>query len=168
VGLGANGTGSTSSASSATAWTQLSTGEGGTVAIDQTNPLLWYVSTAAGVSIRQCSNGAACSATNFTGAPTIGSAQVSNDDSLIDVPWLLDPALSSDILIGTCRVWRGGYCLKMWGSHWRQYGNGKAHLRGDTFLLCTPSTTNPGFVSMVSVQRRIVSLGQRHDNIEPL
>jgi hypothetical protein len=108
VGLGANGTAATATASStATAWPQLSTGEGGTVAIDQTNPLLWYVSTAAGVSIRECSNGTACTAANFAGTPTIGPAQVSDDDSLIDVPWLLDPALSSDILIGTCRVWRG-------------------------------------------------------------
>jgi hypothetical protein len=32
---------------------------------------------------------------------------VTNDNSLIDTPWLLDPSLSSDILIGTCRVWRG-------------------------------------------------------------
>jgi Transmembrane protein 131-like N-terminal len=107
VGLGANGTASTASALSATSWPQLSTGEGGTVAIDQTNPLLWYVSTAAGVSIHQCSNGAACNATNFSGAPTIGPSQVANDDSLIDVPWLLDPVLSSDVVIGTCRVWRG-------------------------------------------------------------
>jgi hypothetical protein len=108
VGLGANGTASTAAASSAaTSWPQLSTGEGGTVAIDPTNPLLWYVSTAAGVSIRQCSNGAACTAANFTGAPTIGPAQTADDDSLIDAPWLLDPALSSDVLIGTCRVWRG-------------------------------------------------------------
>jgi hypothetical protein len=108
VGLGANGTASTSTTSLATnAWPQLAAGEGGTVAIDQTNPLLWYISTAAGISIRQCSNGAACTAASFTGAPTIGVAQVSGDDSLIDPPWLLDPALSSDLLAGTCRVWRG-------------------------------------------------------------
>jgi hypothetical protein len=108
VGLGANGTASTANASSvAASWPQLSTGEGGTVAIDPINPLLWYVSTAAGVSIRQCTNGAACTAANFTGAPTIGPAQTADDDSLIDAPWLLDPVLSSNILIGTCRVWRG-------------------------------------------------------------
>jgi hypothetical protein len=107
VGLGANGTVATTVGASATSWTQLATGEGGTVAIDPSNPLLWYISTAAGVSIRQCSNGGACSATDFSGAPTIGQAQVANDDSLIDAPWLLDPALSSDVLIGTCRVWRG-------------------------------------------------------------
>jgi hypothetical protein len=108
VGLGANGTAATSTASvSASSWPQLSTGEGGTVGIDQTNPSLWYVSTGAGVSIRKCSSGAACAAADFTGAPTIGPAQVDDDDSVIDAPWLLDPALPSNILVGTCRVWRG-------------------------------------------------------------
>jgi len=108
VGLGANGTASTPSATSLGApWPQLSTGEGGTVAIDQTNPLLWYVSTGAGVSIRQCGLGAACTATNFTGAPTIGPAQVAGDDSLVDAPWILDPATPANVIVGTCRVWRG-------------------------------------------------------------
>jgi hypothetical protein len=108
VGLGANGTAATSTAfSPSAAWPQLSTGEGGNVAIDPNNPLLWYVSTAAGVSIRQCSDGGACTSTNFTGPPTIASSQTALDDSLIDPPWLLDPALTSNILIGTCRVWRG-------------------------------------------------------------
>jgi large repetitive protein len=107
VGLGANGTASTAAASFTTPWTQLSTGEGGTVAIDQTNPMLWYVSTGAGVSVRQCAKGSACIAADFSGTPTIGSAQTAGDNSLLDAPWLLDPALSSDIVIGTCRVWRG-------------------------------------------------------------
>jgi hypothetical protein len=108
VGLGANGTASTSTAFSlSTAWPQLSTGEGGNVAIDQNNPLLWYVSTAAGVNIRQCSEGGACTVADFNGPPTIASAQTALDDSLIDPPWLLDPALTSNLLVGTCRVWRG-------------------------------------------------------------
>ncbi len=108
AGLGANGTAATSIASSlATSWPQLSTGEGGTVAIDQANSQLWYISTAAGVSIRQCTSGATCTGSNFAGTPTIGPAQINDDDSVIDAPWLLDPGLSSDIVIGTCRVWRG-------------------------------------------------------------
>jgi hypothetical protein len=108
VGLGANGIAGTAAASSLpTVWPQLSSGEGGTVAIDQNNPLLWYVSTAAGVSIRQCTEGSACTTADFAGSPTIGPEQVDLDDSLIDAPWLLDPALTSDIVIGTCRVWRG-------------------------------------------------------------
>jgi hypothetical protein len=105
VGLGANGTAATASPS--TPWSQLALGEGGPVAIDPTNPQLWYVSTAAGVNIRQCTSGSACTAADFIGAPTIGAAQTGFDDSLIDAPWLLDPALPSNVLIGTCRVWRG-------------------------------------------------------------
>jgi hypothetical protein len=107
AGLGANGTAATGSATTTSAWPQIATGEGGTVAIDQTNPQNWYVSTEAGVSIRTCSNGNTCAAANFTGSPTIGTAQVDNDSSLIAPPFLLDPAQPSDVLIGTCRVWRG-------------------------------------------------------------
>ncbi|MCU1319121.1 MAG: BNR/Asp-box repeat protein, partial [Edaphobacter sp.] len=107
VGLGANGTAATSSASSSAAWPQLSTGEGGTVAIDPVDPLLWYISTGAGVSIRQCAHGSNCTAADFAGPSTIGSAQVGSDASLIDAPWMLDPAHPSNAVIGTCRIWRG-------------------------------------------------------------
>ncbi|WP_348269860.1 choice-of-anchor D domain-containing protein [Edaphobacter paludis] len=110
VGLGANGTAATSTASTSLQsppWAQLATGEGGTVAIDQTNPELWYLSNGAGVSIHQCTSGASCTPADFTGIPTIGPTQTAQDASLIDAPWLLDPALPSNILIGTCRVWRG-------------------------------------------------------------
>jgi hypothetical protein len=110
VGLGANGTAATSTASTSTIsppWPQLATGEGGTVAIDQTNPQLWYLSSGAGVSIHQCTNGASCTPADFTGIPTIGPTQTSQDASLIDASWLLDPALPSNVLIGTCRIWRG-------------------------------------------------------------
>jgi hypothetical protein len=107
VGAGANGTAATGAATTTSAWPQLSAGEGGTVAIDPSNPQNWYVSTEAGVSIRFCGNGNTCAAANYTGPPTIGTTQVSNDASLIDPPFLLDPAQPTDVLIGTCRVWRG-------------------------------------------------------------
>jgi hypothetical protein len=138
VGLGANGTAATSSASTVTAWPQLSAGEGGTVAIDQTNPLLWYLSTSAGVSIRQCTNGTACTAANFRGAPTIGQAQVANDASLIDAPWLLDPALPSNVLIGTCRVWRGAASN---GASWSSSNAISKLLGGPQNAAC--ASTNP-------------------------
>jgi hypothetical protein len=107
VGVGANGAAATATAGAAVAWPQISAGEGGMVAIDQTNGLNWYVSTAAGVSLRYCGTGIGCGTAEFAGAPTIGYAQVDEDASLIDEPVLLDPADASDVLIGTCRVWRG-------------------------------------------------------------
>ncbi len=138
VGVGANGTASTASSPSTTAWPQLSTGEGGTVAIDQNNPQLWYISTAAGVSIQPCTKGESCGAADFSGPPTIGPTQTANDDTLIDSPWLLDPALSSDILIGTCRVWRGPAAS---GALWSSSNEISKLLGGPQNASC--GTTNP-------------------------
>jgi hypothetical protein len=146
AGLGANGTAATSSASTtSTAWPQLSTGEGGTVAIDPANPLLWYLSTSAGVSIGQCTSGASCTAANFSGAPTIGSKQVANDASLIDAPWLLDPATSSNVLIGTCRVWRGPAAN---GASWSSSNAISKLLAGPQNAAC--SSTNPVIRSLAA------------------
>ncbi len=144
AGLGANGTAATS-ASTPGAWPQLSAGEGGTVAIDPANPSLWYVSTAAGVSIRQCTLGAACTAANFTGTPTIGPAQTSNDASLIDAPWLLDPALTSNVVIGTCRIWRGPTAT---GASWSSSNSISKMLGGTQSAACT--TTNPAVRSLAA------------------
>lgn len=104
AGLGALGTAGTGTA--ANSWGQLATGEGGTVAIDPANPLNWYLSTGAGVNIGRCSKGAGCTVADFAGT-VIGAAQVANDVAAIHAPWLLDPGLSSDLIAGTCRVWRG-------------------------------------------------------------
>lgn len=107
VGVGANGTAATSAASSNPAWPQLAGGEGGYTAIDPGNPANWYISTAAGVNITYCGQGASCGPADFTGLPTIGPGQVAQDASLVDAPWLLDPALTSSAIVGTCRIWRG-------------------------------------------------------------
>ncbi len=108
VGAGANGSASSVGATSASsAWAQLSAGEGGVAAIDPANPLNWYITTAGGVSINQCVSGGACTFTDFTGIPAIGAAQVSSDEALLDAPYILDPSLTSNVIVGTCRVWRG-------------------------------------------------------------
>lgn len=140
AGLGANGTAATSAASSTNSatWQQLSAAEGGTVAIDQNDPLLWYISTGAGVSIRQCASRTSCTATDFAGAPTIGSAQTAGDVSLIDAPWLLDPALSANVLVGTCRAWRG---LAASGAGWSSSNAVSSFFGGSTGVAC--SSSNP-------------------------
>lgn len=107
VGVGANGTAGTGAASSNMPWSQLAAGEGGFTAIDPVTPANWYITTAPGVGISYCGKGTACAATDFAGLPMIGPAQVANDASVIDTPWLLDPSVTSNVLIGTCRAWRG-------------------------------------------------------------
>lgn len=109
AGMGANGTAATTMARTDGfgAWSQLAASEGGAVAIDPANPDLWYVSTAAGVSIARCASGGACTASDFAGIPAIGPGQVASDRSPVDTPWLLDPGMPANLIAGTCRVWRG-------------------------------------------------------------
>ncbi|MDE3104782.1 MAG: choice-of-anchor D domain-containing protein [Acidobacteriota bacterium] len=111
VGTGANGT----AASSTGAWPQLAAGEGGTVAIDPVNPQNWFVSTAPGISISYCSLGSQCGPTDFATA-SIGATQVQQDAALQDAPWLLDPAATSSLIAGSCRVWRGAADGTAWSS----------------------------------------------------
>jgi hypothetical protein len=137
VGMGANGTAATTTSATG-AWPQLSAGEGGGVAIDPANPTTWYVTTAAGVSIQRCANGSACAAADFTGTPTIGPAQTARDLSLINTPWLLDPLLSTNVILGTCRVWRGP---GVDGALWSSANAISRMLAGSQSSACT--TTNP-------------------------
>ena len=108
VGVGSNGSATSVGAATATsAWPQLSTGEGGVAAIDAANPFNWYITTASGVNINQCTSGTSCTAANFLAPPVIGAPQVSNDEALLDAPYILDPAQNANLILGTCRVWRG-------------------------------------------------------------
>ncbi len=145
VGLGASGTAATANAPSASAWPQLSAGEGGVVAIDPAQPSNWYVSTAAGVSVRQCTKGSGCSASDFSGSPTIGPVQVSQDSSLIDAPWILDPSLTSELVAGTCRVWRGSAAS---GSSWSSANAISRMLGGSPSSAC--SASNPVLRSLAA------------------
>jgi hypothetical protein len=107
AGLGEIGSSATTAASTLAAWPQLSSGEGGFPWLDQNTPANWFATIGAGVNLASCTLGSACTATNFVPPATIGEAQVSYDDALLDVPSLLDPALTTNLLVATCRVWRG-------------------------------------------------------------
>ncbi len=111
VALGALGsaasTTSSSTASFQAVWAQMGSGESANVAIDQANPANWLVQSGFGTSLYRCTRGTACAAADFTGVPAIGAAQVNGDAELTDAPALLDPALNTNIIVGTCRVYRG-------------------------------------------------------------
>ena len=138
AGLGASGTVS-SAGGTGSAWLQVSAGEGGTVAIDQSDPRLWYISTAGGVSLRSCSLGASCGVADFAGSPTIGALQTSSDASVVDAPWILDPGLSSSVLVGTCRVWRGAAGS---GAGWSSANQLSPTLGGPQNASCDPTTNS--------------------------
>jgi hypothetical protein len=144
VGLGANGSAGTKSYT-AGAWNQLSAGEGGMVGIDPTNPALWYLSTAAGVSVKICTTGPDCTATDFAGAATIGAAQVSRDASLVDAPWMLDPLQPAELIVGTCRIWRGPAAH---GDQWSSSNAISQMLGGTVGSAC--GTGNPAIRSLAT------------------
>lgn len=107
AGLGANGSGSTTTASALAPWPQLSAGEGSFPLLDPSTPTNWLLAIGAGVNLALCPHGSSCAASDFLPPATIGEAQVAYDAALLDAPTLLDPALPSSLLTATCRVWRG-------------------------------------------------------------
>lgn len=104
--LGALGTAAPSGSS--TSWQQVLNGEGDYAAIDPANPQNWYATSEFGIGINLCANGSSCNIAAF-GSPVIDSADVGNDGygQVIPAPWILDPQNSANIILGTCRVWRG-------------------------------------------------------------
>ena len=110
IGLGVNGTAGVKSATGPTAdWAQILGGFGGPVAIDPTNASNWYVNSEPGVSIHLCSQTDPCTPADFGAAPVVTNADVSGDGNSMTfpAPFLVDPLDASQLLIGTCRVWRG-------------------------------------------------------------
>lgn len=129
AGLGANGSAATSDAAALPPWPQLSTGEGGLPSIDPATPRNWYIAIGAGVNLAACSLGIDCNASDFVPPATIGAPQVDGDASLLDAPTLLDPSLTSALLLGTCRVWRGPAAS---GASWSGANALSPALGGDT------------------------------------
>lgn len=87
-------------------WNQVLDGEGDGVAIDPAAPYNWYATSESGVGINLCTEGTACDIAGF-GNVAIGEAQVENDVQLAPAPWILDPVNTANLILGTCRVWRG-------------------------------------------------------------
>jgi hypothetical protein len=119
AGLGVNGAAGVKSTSGPVAdWPQVLDGEGGSVAIDPTNPSKWYVNNQAGASIHLCSQTSDCTAADFGTTPVVSNADVGGDGytMLLPAPFLVDPLDPSQLLVGTCRVWRGPADGSAWTS----------------------------------------------------
>ena len=104
AGFGVNGSAAMTN-SGETMWPQLLSGEGGLTAIDPANPDNWYATLGPYAAIGLCTQGSACASTDFLAA--IGASETSGDQALLFAPFALDPADSANMIVGTCRVWRG-------------------------------------------------------------
>lgn len=103
-----NGLAATTNASQSTVtWQNINTGSNGHTAINPNNPLEWFTENS-GISIQRCANGAACREQDFQNAWVVNDQTLSGDAGPFYVPFILDPSAStSELIVGTCRVWRG-------------------------------------------------------------
>jgi len=117
AGLGVNGTAGVKASGPTSDWPQILGGYGGPVAIDPYNSSNWFVNTQPGVAIYQCSQTAACTPASFGASPVITNADIGGDGDTMPTPapFLVDPLDDSQLLIGTCRVWRGPANGSGWG-----------------------------------------------------
>jgi hypothetical protein len=110
AGLGVNGTAGAASATGPTVdWPQILGGEGGPVAIDPRDDTNWYVNDQPGVSVYYCNETSPCTPGTFGASAVVTDADVGGDGNTMatPAPFLVDPLAQSQLLIGTCRVWRG-------------------------------------------------------------
>jgi hypothetical protein len=110
AGLGAIGTAGVKSVTGTTTdWPQILGGEGGPVAIDPKTTSNWYVNNQEGVSIHLCAQPGACTPATFGATPVVTDTDVGGDglNMSAPAPFLVDPQDPTQLLIGTCRLWRG-------------------------------------------------------------
>ena len=109
AGLGVNGTAGVKGTAATADWPQILSGYGGPVAIDPADSNNWYVNDEPGVSIYVCSQAAPCTAADFGTGPVVTDADVNLPAGAMGMPaaFEVDPLDPTQLLIGTCRLWRG-------------------------------------------------------------
>jgi len=131
--LGALGTAAATSSVTTGSWPQVLDGEGNYAAIDPAVEANWYATSIFGVSINRCTEGSGCNEAGFL--PAIGSTQVGGDgdQQTIPAPWILDPQDTANVIVGTCRMWRGP---ATGGSAWTSANLLSSMLDGDPGPYC--------------------------------
>jgi hypothetical protein len=105
-GAEANGSPGTSASQSSASWANVNAGDGGYNQISPDNPTEWFTSNT-GVSIQRCASGVDCRSQDFNSGLVVSSATIGGDAGPLFTPFILDPQNSGELLVGTCRVWRG-------------------------------------------------------------
>ena len=106
-GTQGNGSPGTASAQIDTTWSNVNSGDGGYSEINpDPNSTEWFAENT-GVSIERCENGISCRAADFDSNVIVSNSTVGGDEGPLYTPYILDPQNSGELIVGTCRVWRG-------------------------------------------------------------
>src|SRR5258708_7256307 len=98
-----NGSPKSSGATGNSTWQNALGGDGGFNAINPTNPTEWFAANPY-LSILKCELGTACNDAGFF--EVVSRANLGGDQGAFYTPYILDPQNGSEMLVGTCRVWR--------------------------------------------------------------
>ncbi|HYL13686.1 MAG TPA: hypothetical protein VEV41_11665 [Terriglobales bacterium] len=99
-----NGSPATSQAMTSTGWINVNGGDGGYNEINPNNPTEWFTANT-DVTIQRCTSGISCTGNTFN--LVVSAPQVGGDVGPFYTPYILDPQATSEMLVGTCRLWRG-------------------------------------------------------------
>lgn len=102
-GTQGDGSPKTSSATSNSIWQNALSGDGGFNAINPGNPSEWFAANPY-VTILKCESGTNCNDSTFV--QVVGSNNLGGDQGAFNTPYILDPQNSSEMLVGTCRMWQ--------------------------------------------------------------
>jgi len=106
-----NGAPATSFSQSGGAWVNVNAGDNGFTAINPANENEWFIAAppdaASGVNLFRCGNGVNCHSLDFQNDQVADSNALGGDTGAFYLPFLLDPQISSELILGTCRIWRG-------------------------------------------------------------
>jgi hypothetical protein len=111
-GTQGNGSPATQSAmATSPLWQNVNFGDGGYTQISPINEDEWFVSTppdsASGVNVFSCSSGINCRTQDFQNGQVVNSQSVGGDTGAYYPPYILDPQTPDEMIVGTCRMWRG-------------------------------------------------------------
>jgi hypothetical protein len=111
-GTQGNGSPATQSAlATSPLWRNVNFGDGGYTQISPTNEDEWFVSTppdsTSGVNVFRCSSGINCHTQDFQNGQVVNSQTVGGDTGAYYPPYILDPQKPDEMIVGTCRMWRG-------------------------------------------------------------
>lgn len=110
-GTDGNGAAATAFSQSQGSWVNVDSGDNGFTAISPANESEWLIATPpnsiSGVNLFSCGNGVNCHSQDFQNNPVADSNSLDGDIGPYNLPFELDPQNSGELLLGTCRIWRG-------------------------------------------------------------
>jgi hypothetical protein len=110
-GAQGNGSPATQSALASSSWLNVNEGDGGYSEINPANENEWFVSSppdsSSGVNIFTCASGISCHTEDFQNDQVVSSATLGGDTGAYYPQFMLDPQNSEELIVGTCRIWRG-------------------------------------------------------------